>query len=497
MSLLPEDIAMQSNCSKDGSALPSLPDLSLERRKFRCHIPEETSSLPSARLPRDEPLPLKRSTKEEDICRHVYKRQAHSFFNELKEEFSKEAVALRKQALKVVAKSTAGFEIGSPDEIATAISELRDQVVTMQQVITALQRVGGGEEGATILGDGSHEQVMQERNVLKAWFYTVNERITRQQEEMKTITRYLKGEAASVKRIARGHIDQMQQEVMTTCLEEVGRLRKDLTDNLTENTMRPLLSKVLEKELAPRLHEVQAEISVARVGFSSEVLQLIEQVNSAITFGTILEQRIEDWEEKQRSGAWAQEQLNEEARSQNADLQIRCGGVEVRCDALDLRADTSQKTIESLELNFQRAQSDLSKEQEARETATEDLTRELGLLNKRTEVLLLQNDSHCIAQKQLLKQLTDAATTLEQNQQNVWAEFKSQAHEVQHKIERQLQELQTEVDNIQKKLAPPAVVDCESSNSIICESRGCSKDDICELREIDPKALMSFSAPER
>jgi hypothetical protein len=417
--------------------------------------------------------------KEEEICRGIYKKHAHAFFDEMKEAFAKETSELRKQADRAIRKVAAAWGMEGPSEVPAQIVDLRNQVADIHRSLAIMDQGRGSSSSAVppevlapqqisddSLEGPTREQLLQEQELLQATMGAMHERVAKQQEELRSISRYLKTELTSAKKAALTPVwkekalqDIAQGELRTVCVEEVTRIFKDFTEHFKENTLKPVVCEIFSSEMTSRDIEIRHQIQEVRHTLSADNRDLSRRIEDALSQQTLMGQRADGLEERQRQGVWALEQLAEELRGavsaevgelrgQCAALGTRSSGIELRCDGLDARLEGLSARSDGFDIRCGALHTSLADEAGSRAKDIAHLSAELAAVGARAE-------EHRAAQAQLLQQLAQSASSAEEAQRRFWDLQRRRDDEVRERhaqLGRMLQDTQAELDDLRDKL---------------------------------------------
>lgn len=417
------------------------------------------------------------SKREEEICRGIYKKHAHAFFDEMKEAFSKETLELRKQADRAIRRVTAAWGMDGPSEVPSQVTELRNQIGDIHRSLAIVEQQGRGGAGSVapakiarneseeVLGP-TRDQLLHEQEVLHSNLGAMNERVTKQQDELRSISHYLKKELTSAKKAVLTPVwkekalqDIAQGELKTVCVEEVGRIFKEFIADFKESTLKPVVRDIFSDEMTSRDLEIRHQIQEVRHSLAADNRDTARRVEHQISQQMLLGQRADGLEERQRQGVWALEQLAEELRGavsaevgelrgQCAALGTRCSGMELRCDGLDARFEGLSARSDGFDIRCGALHTSLADEAGSRAKDVAHLNAELASVGARAE-------EHRAAQAQLLQQLAQSASSAEEAQRRFWDLQRRRDDEVRERhtqLGRMLQDTQAELDDLRAKI---------------------------------------------
>lgn len=219
--------------------------------------------------------------REEEIIRGVYQKHAHVFFDDMKEVFTREAVALRTQAAKLLAKAAGSAKFSDPALPASASEVGSGTPGTMSHsASSALVGVGDdSSEGTTQLLEQLRKEVSELRqkdgpgrapdaDVLKS----VEEKLVKHQNDLDAISKHLRSEANAAKRATLTPVwkenalrDIATRELRVVCIDEVHKAFDSVTSTFLKNEVEPRVTKQVEavvpKVLDTAISEMRIEVS--------------------------------------------------------------------------------------------------------------------------------------------------------------------------------------------------------------------------------------------
>jgi predicted nuclease with TOPRIM domain len=456
----------------------TLPSLD-KHKKIRSTPRGAAEAMPSvrggqtARLQREEP-PMHR--REEEICRGIYKKHASQFFDEMKEAFAKETLELRKQADRAIRKVTTAWGMEGPSDVPSQVTDLRNQIADIHRALAIMNQQGFSSTGSAAIvattaepeemQGPTREQLLHEQEVLHSTLGAMNERVTKQQDELRSISQFLKRELTGAKKAALTPVwkekalqDIAQGELRTVCVEEVGRIFKEFTEDFKEDHLKPVVRDIFSAEMSSQNLEIRHQIQEVRHSLAADNRDIARRVEHQVSQQMLLGQRADGLEERQRQGVWALEQLAEELRGavsaevgelrgQCAALGTRCSGIELRCDGLDARFEGLSARNDGFDIRCGALHTSLADEAGSRAKDIAHLSAELASVGARAE-------EHRAAQAQLLQQLAQSASSAEEAQRRFWDLQRRRDDEVRDRhaqLGRMLQDTQAELDDLRGKI---------------------------------------------
>mmetsp|Transcript_89696 Transcript_89696/g.155200 ORF Transcript_89696/g.155200 Transcript_89696/m.155200 type:complete len:775 (+) Transcript_89696:129-2453(+) len=317
-----------------GTTLPHLGPV-LEERKRATGSRSSSTQPYSARLSRDD-----RSNylaREEEAVRAVYKKHAQSFFEEVKDGFLKEAALLRKQAQKAFSKAGVAWDAAdaagngeAPEAAASGSGKASPGLAGLQAQLAALQRqVGdlqvtcntrqaaspGGSDDFKMqeLGRGSSAapsrlagRTPSPSTREGAGGSTLSERVARQQDEIKALSRLVKSEFGAAKKAAltpmwkeRALQEIAQGELRAVCADEVGKAFRDFACAFSEREAEAAVTRLCESGATPMESRLRAELEVVRKDFSRQLTELSCRADESTAARAVLADRLGTVEESQ------------------------------------------------------------------------------------------------------------------------------------------------------------------------------------------------------
>lgn len=334
-----------------GVVLPAL-----DARKLRGLILDECSTIGprSARTHRDDyghQYPGVVRNRQEEICRGMYKRQAHAFFEELKDTFGKELSGIRKQAQKSMTRVT--LMLDDSDEAVTKARQLEKQIQELQQSVEQLQAAAAQQS------DSQRFATRPGRSLRPAEQQESEGSPPKAPSPSKASASPTPDSSPASQKVLSMHLADLR----SVCAEEFSKASGQLSENVKKWAL-----EVCAAEIAPRQHELRAEIDVARAGFAGQVRDLMHRLSDIGMAQNLVGQRVDALEDQHHQDSWKVEQLSEEVnmilkvetselKDKLSTLETRYGGFEHRLDSIETLIDTTltkmRKSVDDLETALQ------------------------------------------------------------------------------------------------------------------------------------------------
>jgi len=288
------------------SISPSKEDHSFQRSIFgdrRQLARTHHASLPpaplSAREMRGDPSNQKLQFHEEAV-RGVYKQQAHIFFEEIKEAFTKEATSLRKHTQKALARAGVTPDVDMSDSNPEFMSQLASQMSSLQRQIADLQVTVQHQTQQNTWTNVFPDDSRDCHNHIA----TLTERVAKQQEDLRSLSRHVKSEFAFAKKAVltpmwkeRALQEIAQGELRTVCTEEVGKALKQLECAVHDDHVEAALLRLCKKESAPWEAVLQKRLERLRSDLTIQILELSHRADEGTVARAVIVERLQVLEE--------------------------------------------------------------------------------------------------------------------------------------------------------------------------------------------------------
>lgn len=264
--------------------------------------------------------------KEEEIVRAIYQKHAHAFFDEMKESFAKESSALRRQALKMISKSTAQASTSSQhlEDSSPVSHELQAELERLRQEVNDLREASGQASNGKLRSLG--EKVQQHQNDLKA------------------ISKHLKAESAAVKKATLTPVwkERTLQEIAhgelrSVCEEQVIKVFEEFRGELVKKHIVPGIKEGIN-EVMKEQSDIASEIEATERSLTEMVTKLDKDVSARL----------------EKAASEAEEALRQLKKSveagfaQKEDFQKSKAFDNERFNALEQTADSIQREIHTV-----------------------------------------------------------------------------------------------------------------------------------------------------
>lgn len=170
--------------------------------------------------------------------------------------------------------------------------------------------------------------------------------------------------------------------------EDLHRMCKEcvtLTTNLQESVIKTTVQDVVATELAQCVHELRAEIAVVREGSESEIRELFRRSDDSRITQTLLDQRCDSLEERQRNDSWVVEQLKEDVRQTSAKTDMTWESLDQRSEGTKQQLVELRGVCENLQALSSQIQQNVSEEAVAMAKECKSLGDEITALSARAE----------------------------------------------------------------------------------------------------------------
>merc|ERR1719160_979218 len=127
-------------------------------------------------------------------------------------------------------------------------------------------------------------------------------------------------------------------DLRSVCAEEFSKASGQLSENVKKWAL-----EVCAAEIAPRQHELRAEIDVARAGFAGQVRDLMHRLDDVGTAQILIGQRVDALEDQHHQDSWKVEQISEEfhgiLKGEASELKDKLSTLETRYVGFEHRLD--------------------------------------------------------------------------------------------------------------------------------------------------------------